>query len=65
MIITRRQFGATVAATALTAAMPARYVFAQNAEIKLKYGTAFPADHPGSVRIKEAAEAIRSETRVA
>ena len=31
-------------------------------EIKLKYGTAFPADHPGTVRIKEAAEAIRKDT---
>ena len=62
MSITRREFGATVAATALAAAIPVRYVFAQNAEIKLKYGTAFPADHPGSVRIKEAAEAIRKDT---
>ena len=48
MSITRREFGATIAATGLAAALPARYVFAQNAEIKLKYGTAFPADHPGS-----------------
>src|SRR6476620_7059408 len=62
MTITRREFGATLAATALAAAMPVRYVFAQAAEIKLKYGTAFPADHPGSVRIKEAAEAIRKDT---
>ena len=62
MTITRREFGATIAATALAAALPVRYVFAQNAEIKLKYGTAFPADHPGSVRIKEAAEAIRKDT---
>jgi TRAP-type C4-dicarboxylate transport system substrate-binding protein len=46
----------------VVAIMPVRYVFAQNAEIKLKYGTAFPADHPGSVRIKEAAEAIRKDT---
>src|SRR5213076_215764 len=62
MNITRREFGLTLAATTLAAAIPVRYVFAQNAEIKLKYGTAFPADHPGSVRIKEAAEAIRKET---
>ena len=62
MNITRREFGATLAATAVVAITPARYVFAQNAEIKLKYGTAFPADHPGSVRIKEAAEAIRKDT---
>ena len=62
MSTTRREFGAMLAVTALAAATPARYVFAQNAEIKLKYGTAFPADHPGAVRIKEAAEAIKKET---
>src|SRR5438552_16395681 len=62
MNITRREFGLPLAATALAAATPARYVFAQAAEIKLKYGTAFPADHPGAVRIKEAADAIRKDT---
>jgi tripartite ATP-independent transporter DctP family solute receptor len=56
--LTRRQFGACFAATGATA-FPA--VFAQS-EIKLKYGTAFPADHPGTLRIKEAAEAIRKDT---
>ena len=39
-----------------------RFAFAQTAEIKLKYGTAFPADHPGTLRIKEAAEAIKKDT---
>src|SRR5207237_2484340 len=62
MNITRRDFGLTLAATALATATPVRYVFAQTAEIKLKYGTAFPADHPGAVRIKEAADAIRKDT---
>ena len=62
MNITRREFGLTLAATALATATPVRYVFAQTAEIKLKYGTAFPADHPGAVRIKEAADAIRKDT---
>ena len=62
MNITRRDFGLTLAATALAAVAPVRYVFAQTAEIKLKYGTAFPADHPGAVRIKEAADAIRKDT---
>ena len=56
---TRRQFGTCFAATGLATAFPA--VFAQS-EIKLKYGTAFPADHPGTLRIKEAAEAIRKDT---
>lgn len=58
----RRQFGATIAAAGLASVIPAQFVFAQNAEIKLKYGTAFPADHPGTLRIKEAAEAIRKDT---
>src|SRR5437870_13644102 len=62
MSTTRREFGAMLAVTALAAATPTRHVFAQNAEIKLKYGTAFPADHPGAVRIKEAAEAIKKDT---
>lgn len=58
---TRRQFAAAIAATGAAAALPTRFAFAQS-EIKLKYGTAFPADHPGTLRIKEAAEAIRKET---
>ena len=61
-ILTRRQFGKTFAATGLATTLPASFVFAQSAEIKLKYGTAFPADHPGTLRIKEAAEAIRKDT---
>jgi tripartite ATP-independent transporter DctP family solute receptor len=62
MAITRRQFGTTLAAGGLAATLlPSRFAFAQ-ATIKLKYGTAFPADHPGTLRIKEAAEAIRKDT---
>ena len=59
--LTRRQFG-TFAACGIAMALPVRHVLAQAGEIKLKYGTAFPADHPGTVRIKEAAEAIRKDT---
>ena len=62
MTLTRRQLGLTLAAGGLAAALPARSVFAQDASIKLKYGTAFPADHPGTLRIREAAEAIRKDT---
>src|SRR5262249_35728418 len=62
MSMTRREFGTALTATALAATALTRYVFAQDAEIKLKYGTAFPADHPGAVRIKEAADAIRKDT---
>src|SRR5690349_4676788 len=58
--LNRRQFSTTLAAAGLATAWPA--VFAQSGEIKLKYGTAFPADHPGTLRIKEAAEAIRKDT---
>lgn len=60
--LSRRQFGTTVAATGLASSIPSSLVFAQNADIKLKYGTAFPADHPGTLRIKEAADAIRKDT---
>ncbi|SOZ36281.1 TRAP transporter substrate-binding protein [Cupriavidus neocaledonicus] len=59
--LTRRQFGA-LAAGALALALPGRKAFAQNATIKLRYGTAFPADHPGTLRITQAAEAIRRDT---
>ncbi|MDR6536478.1 TRAP transporter substrate-binding protein [Variovorax soli] len=58
---TRRQFAATLAGAGVAATLPTRFAFAQS-EIKLKYGTAFPADHPGTLRIKEAAEAIRKDT---
>lgn len=60
MSITRRQFGALAAVGACAA--PLRTVWAQGAQITLKYGTAFPADHPGATRIKEAAEALRKDT---
>lgn len=59
--LTRRQFGA-LAVGGLAMALPASRVFAQAGNIRLKYGTAFPADHPGTLRIKEAAEAIRKDT---
>ena len=63
-IATRRRFGAGLAAAgavALTASIikPAQ---AQSAKYRLRYGTAFPADHPGVMRIQEAGEAIEKET---
>jgi len=51
MAITRRQFGTTLAAGSLAATLPARFASAQAAAIKLKYGTAFPADHPGTLAL--------------
>jgi tripartite ATP-independent transporter DctP family solute receptor len=59
--LTRRQFG-KLTASGIALALPARHLFAQAGAITLKYGTAFPADHPGVVRIKEASEAIRKDT---
>ncbi|MFL5334205.1 MAG: TRAP transporter substrate-binding protein, partial [Geminicoccaceae bacterium] len=35
---------------------------AQNAKFRLRYGTAFPADHPGVKRIQEASVAIKDAT---
>jgi tripartite ATP-independent transporter DctP family solute receptor len=58
--VTRRQFARALAAGGAAVALP-RFALAEN-EIKLKYGTAFPADHPGTLRIKEAAEAIKKDT---
>ncbi|MDE1949535.1 MAG: TRAP transporter substrate-binding protein [Burkholderiales bacterium] len=60
MSLNRRQFGSAIAfglgPIALSGARAA------SASIVLKYGTAFPADHPGTTRIKEAAEALRKDT---
>lgn len=57
----RRQFAATIAGAGIAATLPTHFAFAQS-EIRLKYGTAFPADHPGTLRIKEASEAIKKDT---
>ena len=59
--LTRRRFGAlAVGGVALT--LPTCRALAQAGTIRLKYGTAFPADHPGTLRIQEAAQAIRKDT---
>lgn len=60
-LFTRRRFGA-LAAGSLAMTLPMGRAFAQAATIKLKYGTAFPADHPGTLRIQQAAAAIRQDT---
>lgn len=58
---TRRGFvtGLTAAGTLALAGSAAR---AQNAKYRLRYGTAFPTDHPGVKRIQEASAAIAKET---
>lgn len=61
MALNRRQFG-TLAATMGLGVSGLPLARAQGAQITLKYGTAFPADHPGAVRIKEAAELLRKDT---
>lgn len=62
MLMSRRTFGRTVLGTGLAAALPATGAFAQTAKYRLRYGTAFPNNHPGVVRIVEASEAIKAKT---
>lgn len=57
----RRQFGKLAIAAVVVAAAFSGSAFAQ--EFKFRYGTAFPADHPGAVRMKEAAENIKKESK--
>jgi tripartite ATP-independent transporter DctP family solute receptor len=62
MPLARRTFCMTAAAASLALAAPLTRAAAQTAKYRLRYGTAFPSDHPGAVRIAEAAEAIKRET---
>ncbi|MBV9734853.1 MAG: TRAP transporter substrate-binding protein [Acidisphaera sp.] len=59
-LLSRRRFGASLAGAATLAGL-ARPVMAQR-KYRLRYGTAFPADHPGVTRIQEAAQTIGTET---
>jgi tripartite ATP-independent transporter DctP family solute receptor len=63
--LTRRTFLQTVGAVsagAATTLLPGR-AFAQKAEFTLKYGNNTLATHPTNIRAKEAADAIRLETK--
>ena len=61
MQVSRRTFvGAALAASA--SALPIGSAMAQSAKYRLRYGTAFPASHPGVVRIVEAAEALKKQS---
>lgn len=66
MSISRRQFGqltvGVAAAVTMAFAVTSTSAVAADAQYKFKYGTAFPTDHPGATRIKEAAEAIKKES---
>src|SRR5262245_35967965 len=62
--LTRRNFGKSVAAAGLAlaaGAVPHR-AGAEGAKFRLRYATAFPADHPGVTQIQEAAAAIAKDT---
>jgi tripartite ATP-independent transporter DctP family solute receptor len=61
MTLDRRQFVQGIAATGALAATSGP-VFAQSAPITLKWANNIPATHPSTVRIKEAAEAIKKDT---
>ena len=58
--ITRRGFATGAAAAGLALAAPS--IARAASVIKLRYGTAFPANHPGVTRIQEAAAAIAKDT---
>jgi tripartite ATP-independent transporter DctP family solute receptor len=62
MKIHRRSLGAIAVIAGLLSAVPLGAASAQSAQFRLRYGTAFPADHPAVLRIMEAAEAIKKET---
>lgn len=59
--MSRRAFGAGLAAAGALAAAAARPTTAQT-KFRLRYGTAFPADHPGVTRIQGASAAIAKDT---
>jgi TRAP-type transport system periplasmic protein len=61
--ITRRGFSVGLVGAAAWAGGLSRPALAQSAKFKLRYGTAFPADHPGVTRIIEASKAIADETK--
>ena len=59
-LISRRRVTTGIAMGAL--ALGGGTAWGQAAKFRLRYGTAFPADHPGVKRIQEAAAAIGKET---
>jgi tripartite ATP-independent transporter DctP family solute receptor len=63
MTISRRTFGGLALASGAAATLlPVTRATAQSAKFRLRYGTAFPTDHPGVVRIMEASAAIKAKT---
>ncbi len=62
MTINRRQFVQTLAGSAAIAA-GVRPAFGQAAEFQMKWANNIPATHPSTIRVKEAAEKIKAETK--
>jgi len=61
--ISRRTFGkAALSAGAAATLFPMARATAQPAKFRLRYGTAFPTNHPGVIRVMEAAETIKAKT---
>jgi tripartite ATP-independent transporter DctP family solute receptor len=63
MTIDRRRFVQTAAGAAALAAAGIRPAFGQAAEFQLKWANNIPATHPSTVRVKEAADKIKAETK--
>ncbi|MEO5701187.1 MAG: TRAP transporter substrate-binding protein [Casimicrobiaceae bacterium] len=63
MSFDRRKFVQTVGGAAALAALPVRPSFGQAAEFQLKWANNIPATHPSTVRVREAAEKIKAETK--
>ena len=62
MTLTRRKLIQGTAIAAAATAAPVKLAFAQSAEFTYKYANNLPITHPVNVRMKAAADAIRSET---
>ena len=63
MQIDRRKFVQTLAGAAALVATGTRSAFAQTAEFQLKWANNIPISHPSTIRIKEAADKIKAETK--
>ena len=63
MTIDRRRFVQTLGGAAALAATSFRPAYGQTAEFQLKWANNIPATHPSTIRVKEAAEKIKAETK--
>ena len=61
-VTSRRRFLQTTAAAGAVAAI-GRPAYAQQAEFAFKWANNIPATHPSTIRVKEAAEAIKAESK--